>query len=141
MAEHGFYHPSRGYVQTLSYPTPEQFAEYPEGTYEVPIRPGPDHVWDEVGEVWVHNPPPPPPPVVPQVISGFQARELLRRRGQYDAARNAASSLGEGALRAFDEASEWDRDSQSLATLAPILGYTTPESIDALFIEAATIRF
>ena len=49
--EHGFYHPIAGYWQTISTPTDEHLAAYPEGTIEVPIRPSPLHTWG--GSEWV----------------------------------------------------------------------------------------
>ena len=49
--EHGFYHPVNGYWQTISTPTDEHLAAYPEGTVEVPIRPSPLHTWG--GTEWV----------------------------------------------------------------------------------------
>ena len=49
--EHGFYHPVNGYWQTISTPTDEHLAAYPEGTIEVPIRPSPLHTWG--GTEWV----------------------------------------------------------------------------------------
>ena len=48
--ERGFYHPSRGYWQTLSDPSSEVRARYPEGTVETPLQPSPIHVWD--GSEW-----------------------------------------------------------------------------------------
>lgn len=56
MNEHGFYHPSVGYWQTLTDPTGEQLAEYPEGTVEIPLmpmEPGFTHTWDYANQVWV----------------------------------------------------------------------------------------
>lgn len=49
--EHGFYHPTDGYWQTISTPTDEHLAAYPEGTVEVPIRPSHLHTWN--GSEWV----------------------------------------------------------------------------------------
>lgn len=56
MINYGFYHPVFGYFQTISEPSPEQIAAFPEGTVEVPLRPSPDHQWD--GEAWVYVAPP-----------------------------------------------------------------------------------
>lgn len=53
--ERGFYHASRGYWQTISEPDEETLASYPEGTVEVPLKPGADHEWN--GSEWVHLPP------------------------------------------------------------------------------------
>ena len=52
MTEHGFYHPSRGYWQTTS-DVPQRILDtYPEGTVEVPLKPGADYDWN--GSEWVH---------------------------------------------------------------------------------------
>jgi len=58
--EHGFFHPSIGYWQTLSTPTQAQRSAYPAGTREVPLKPGNDFAWD--GSAWVPTPPVPPTP-------------------------------------------------------------------------------
>ena len=55
--EHGFYHPSRGYWQTNSDVPQHILDTYPEGTGEVPLKPGADYEWD--GSTWVKVPPPP----------------------------------------------------------------------------------
>lgn len=56
-----FYHETRGnWVTTGDDIPPEILAEYPEGTVETPLQPGPDHTWN--GTEWVYTAPPPPPP-------------------------------------------------------------------------------
>jgi hypothetical protein len=52
--EKGFFHPDRGYWQTLTDPSEEIFAAYPEGTVETPLQPTPIHVWD--GSQWQEPP-------------------------------------------------------------------------------------
>jgi hypothetical protein len=49
--EKGFYHPTIGYWQTLSDPSEEYRSQYPEGTIEVPIKPGAGYEFD--GTEWV----------------------------------------------------------------------------------------
>jgi hypothetical protein len=56
--EQGFFHPDRGYWQTLSAPPEEVLASYPAGTVEVPLQPGDGYVWD--GSEWAYAPTPPP---------------------------------------------------------------------------------
>jgi len=67
--EHGFWHPSRGYWQTIGMPDEDMLAGYPEGTVETPLRPGPDHVWTD--GVWVYTP---PPVTREQALSALKAR-------------------------------------------------------------------
>jgi hypothetical protein len=58
--EKGFFHPNRGYWQTVSEPSQDILDSYPEGTVEVPLKPNADYDWQN-GE-WVHVPPPDPTP-------------------------------------------------------------------------------
>lgn len=55
--ERGFHHPDRGYWQTTNEPPQEILDSYPEGTVEVPLKPGADYDWD--GSQWAHTPPDP----------------------------------------------------------------------------------
>ena len=43
LMEKGFYHPDRGYWQTLTNPSPEIRASYPDGTIEVELKPSALH--------------------------------------------------------------------------------------------------
>lgn len=60
--ECGFFHPDRGYWQTLVKPTQEEIDAYPSGTIEVPIKPSENHHWKN-GE-WVYVEPEPEPETV-----------------------------------------------------------------------------
>jgi hypothetical protein len=53
--EHGFYHPERGYWQTNSDVPQTVLDTYPEGTADVPLKPGADYEWS--GNEWVAIPP------------------------------------------------------------------------------------
>lgn len=55
--EKGFFHPNRGYWQTTNEPPQHILDGYPEGTIEVPIKPGQDYEWQ--GDEWVLIPPDP----------------------------------------------------------------------------------
>ena len=72
--ERGFYHPSRGYWQTVGEPSPEILAAYPAGTVEVPLKPGADYEWQ--GE-WA--------PVVP-ALPDRRAAALAALKAARDAA-------------------------------------------------------
>lgn len=52
--ERGYFHASRGYWQTISEPSLQILADYPEGTVEVPLKPDADHEWN--GSEWIAAP-------------------------------------------------------------------------------------
>lgn len=54
--EQGFFHPDRGYWQTISAPPEEVLSSYPAGTVQVPLQPGDGYVW--IGSEWVYAPTP-----------------------------------------------------------------------------------
>jgi hypothetical protein len=56
LVEHGFFHPDRGYWQTMGEPSQAVRDSYPDGTIEVPIRPSTDHHWQD--GTWVYLAPP-----------------------------------------------------------------------------------
>lgn len=75
--EHGFYHPAHGYWQTIETPEAALRAAYPEGTAEVPLRPGADHVW--TGDSWQ---PAPAPITRDQALAALKsARDAAIARG------------------------------------------------------------
>lgn len=51
--EKGFYHPQRGYWQAVGDVPIEILNGYPEGTVEVPAKPGANHQWNGVAWVFV----------------------------------------------------------------------------------------
>lgn len=58
--EHGFYHPTVGYWQTVSEPSAEILVAYPPGTAEVPLMPGPGYTfsgsqWAAPTQSWLDN--------------------------------------------------------------------------------------
>ncbi|CAI2936167.1 DUF4376 domain-containing protein [Aminobacter niigataensis] len=55
MSEFGFFHPLRGYWQAIGGTPSELLSDYPEGTIQVPIRPGIDHEF--VSGEWAYIPP------------------------------------------------------------------------------------
>lgn len=57
--EKGFFHPDRGYWQTTGAPNADILASYPDGTVEVPLKPGANFDW--FGGEWVAIAPPPAP--------------------------------------------------------------------------------
>lgn len=55
--EKGFYHPDKGYWQTNDNVSDEILNSYPEGTVEVPIKPGMNFEWN--GSSWIKVTPEP----------------------------------------------------------------------------------
>lgn len=51
--EYGFFHPDRGYWQTIGTPSEEILGSYPQGTVSVPLRPAENFTWD--GIQWVET--------------------------------------------------------------------------------------
>lgn len=51
--EHGFFHPDRGYWQTIDTPSEEILGTYPQGTLSVPLRPAENFTWD--GTQWIET--------------------------------------------------------------------------------------
>jgi hypothetical protein len=56
--EHGYFHPSVGYWQTISKPSDDVLSSYPAGTVSFPLKPGQDYEMQD-GR-WVHVEPPKP---------------------------------------------------------------------------------
>lgn len=52
--EKGFYHPDRGYWQTTGEPPKHILDGYPDGTVEVPLKPGAGYEFD--GKAWIAPP-------------------------------------------------------------------------------------
>ncbi|ETD86338.1 DUF4376 domain-containing protein [Rhodobacter capsulatus] len=103
--EHGFYHPAHGYWQTTGTPTPEIRAAYPEGTVEVPLRPGADHLW--TGEGWK---PAPARRSVDQALANLKAaRDAAIARGiEHDGLRLQTDDLSQSRLTAAALAARLD---------------------------------
>tara|TARA_B100000287_G_scaffold124444_1_gene116464 strand:+ start:9026 stop:9415 length:390 start_codon:yes stop_codon:yes gene_type:complete len=52
MANHGFWHPTLGYWETISDPSDDIVAAYESGTIEVPVRPTRIHTWNTTTNAW-----------------------------------------------------------------------------------------
>ena len=90
----GFFHPERGYWQTVS-DAPEHIrAMYPDGTIEVPLRPAPHWEWD--GQAWIEGDKPAP---VPATLSPSRFEWLLALTGL-----DEVWAALEGAARGSDRA-------------------------------------
>ena len=118
-----------GYAQLVGTPQPTlQPGEY--------LTSGPaQQVGGEWHATWVINPPP-----VPVSVSKFQAIEALERAGYLGTveAIMSAPETPEKMKRAWTHATEFLRDSPTVAALAGVLGLDSA-ALDALFVTAAGI--
>lgn len=91
-------------------------------------------------KVVVTQEPAPPyvPEPVPVVISRFQARAALMDAGLLADVELALADADPIAQLAWAEATEWRRDSPTIAALAEAIGLTDVQ-VDALFLSAAEI--
>ena len=104
--EQGFFHPERGYWQTISEPSSEMLASYPAGTVQVPLKPGADFEWD--GVAWIAT--------IPAPVVLTSAEQTSAIEAQRDAA--LAAGVDHNGIR-------WHTDITFLSELTTIiLGYT-----------------
>jgi len=80
--EKGFYHPARGYWQTTNEPPQNILDGYPEGTVEVPLKPGAGKEWD--GSAWVDDPDYAEPSNVPSEITKVQFVRAMRQMNLWE---------------------------------------------------------
>ena len=82
----------------------------------------------------------PPPPPIPTTVTRFQALAVLSQAGYLDTIWTYIDSLPRSDITrlAFENATEWERISPTLATLATMLNLTS-EQVDDLFIAASNI--
>lgn len=141
MSEHGFWHPEYGYWQTISDPDEATLAAQPEGTVEIPLKPGADYEWN--GVEWVHMPP--DPAVLKEheragmVVSRFQAKAALLEADLLSEAETAVAQADPVVQLAWEEAVEFRRTSPAIAAIGAALDLTD-EDIDDLFVTAAGIE-
>lgn len=132
--EQGFYHPDRGYWQTITEVSDEQMAAlYPEGTVRVPLKPGMDYEWQD-GE-WAYIEPPAPPVVVPDRLSPRQFKTMLYNMGLLASVENWIDAQDPRVRIAFDASTYFYRNQEMMTQGFTVLGFTT-EQVDTFFIEA-----
>lgn len=78
--EHGFFHPERGYWQAIGGDPEDLLPTYPEGTIQVPVKPGSDYGWQD-GD-WIYVEPGPEIEPVPDEISTKQFFMALEKAGR-----------------------------------------------------------
>ncbi len=88
---------------------------------------------------WDVTPPPASQPPVPPVIPAWKGKAALREAGLLDAVEVAVAAAGGRVQDAWTGASEWDRSSEFLQTLAAVLGLDNIQ-VDQLFRDASAIQ-
>lgn len=80
-----------------------------------------------------------PPAGIPQVVTPFQAKAALLQAGLLNTVKAAIASAPAITQLAWSDATEFTRDSPTIATMAGALGLTSAQ-VDALFVAAAAIQ-
>jgi hypothetical protein len=82
----------------------------------------------------------PPPPAIPATVTRFQALATLAAGGWLDVVHTYIDALPRSNVTrlAFENATDWERTSPTLAALATMLGLTDAQ-VDNLFIAAAQV--
>ena len=134
MAEHGFYHPDRGYWQAIEGNLEDLLPTYPDGTINVPLKPSADHEWQD-GE-WVYVEPPPPP--IPDRVTARQFKLALLQAGLLASVEGWINSQSQAVQIAYNNSGTFVRGEPMMQAGFTALGFT-PEQIDAFFTAAAEI--
>lgn len=125
--EHGFYHPDRGYWQAIGGHPTALLASYPEGTVEVPLKPGADHEWQD--GAWVHVPPP-LDPLKAALKARLDADAETERLKYVTAGAGQAMTYQQKATEAADCLADPDPDAANYPLLAAEIGITGATLID-----------
>ena len=132
--ESGFFHPDRGYWQSVDGDPEALLATYPDGTITVPIKPGADHEWQN--GAWVYVEPPPPP--VPDRVTARQFKLQLLAAGLLGQVEAWIASQSQAVQIAYSNSGTFVRDEQMMQAGFAALGFTA-EQIDAFFTAAAAL--
>ena len=81
-----------------------------------------------------------PPPPIPSTVTRFQALAVLAAGGYLDTVHTYIDALPRSNIQrlAFENATDWERTSPTLAALATMLGLTDAQ-VDELFVAAAQV--
>lgn len=82
---------------------------------------------------------PPPGTVIPFSVTPFQAKAALLQAGLLETVQQAIAAASPIAQLAWSDATEFTRDSPTIAALSAQLGLTSTQ-VDELFIAAASIE-
>lgn len=137
--EHGFFHPERGYWQTVDEPSDDTLAAYPAGTVEVPLKPGADYEWLDGQWSYVEPEPEPLPPLTArQLRLGLIAAGISLASVEAAIADIEDATDREIAQVEWEYASQFDRDHPLIEQVGSALGLT-PEQIDVAWLAAVNL--
>lgn len=111
----------------------ELMATYPEGTVEVPIKPGADYEWQD--DAWVHVP---PPPSVPDRVTARQFKLQLLTAGLIDDVEAWIATQDRAVQIAYEYSGTFVRDEPMMQAGFTALGFTSQE-VDEFFTAAAAL--
>lgn len=131
--EKGFFHPTRGYWQTIDEPSADEIAAHPVGTIEVPIKPGADFEWRNGKWVFVE----PPAPVIITATAASMRLALLEA-GRLDDV-EAIVATNKAAQIEWQFRQTYRREHAIIKALQGPAGFSD-QMIDALFKRAAEIE-
>jgi hypothetical protein len=139
--ETGFYHPSLGYWQVTDAIVEELLPTYPEGTLEVPVKPGDGYEWS--GTDWTFTPPPEPTPeeirAAMPTLSPRQIRLALNDIGITSADVATQLAGNEVGMIEWNYATYFRRIHPLIASLIPAFSLTEAQ-VDSLWLYAAEIK-
>jgi hypothetical protein len=131
--EHGFFHPDLGYWQAIGGDAEELLAGYPEGTEQVPLKPGGDYEWQDGAWSYVA-----PPVVVPDRVTARQFKLQLLATGLLDSVEGWVATQSQAVQIAYENSGTFVRDEPMMAAGFVALGFTD-QQIDAFFTAAAAL--
>lgn len=114
-------------------PIAELLTSYPDGTVEVPIKPGADYEWQD--DAWVHVP---PPPSVPDRVTARQFKLQLLTAGLIDDVEAWIATQDRAVQIAYEYSGTFVRDEPMMQAGFTALGFTSQE-VDEFFTAAAAI--
>lgn len=135
--EHGFFHPERGYWQTNETPAGAVLESYPEGTVEVPLKPGEFFEWDAGAQAWAEVAPPVPSEAealrqIDADTDALYAQVIGNRAAEYEQAERDA--------RAWTEAGSTGTAPATVASWAAASGMTPDAAAADILAQAAAWR-
>lgn len=134
--EKGFYHPERGYWQTVGNPPQNILDGYPEGTVEVPLKPGANYHW--VDGAWFYR----APTYAPSKLSPAQFEFLLAYTGFGDVwDQLAANAKAVGDMTTYAGlAAERKRSEFRIEVVLNVVAQFAPQIPEGVDLSEATIR-